>query len=144
MPRRFQFGLRALLVGITLGCVLFGMKVEWARRRGHAIDDAVEAGCVIGYLDESNLILRHGERADHFWADLKGIPIYVSLSNDAWSGDSLKDAIASQLSRISGMSAIEFSLGVGTSYPASVADNRENELRRMFPHSAITQFVIIR
>jgi hypothetical protein len=39
-----------LLVVMTFACAYLGWVVDRARRRGDAIDAAVEAGCVVRYL----------------------------------------------------------------------------------------------
>jgi hypothetical protein len=105
MSRRFQFSLRALLVALTTACLWLGWEADRARRRGQAIDAVVEMGCLVGYLDSSEsevvLALSRDNRTDHFWLDLKSSPVVINLqTEDAWSHNSVKAAIACQLSRI--------------------------------------------
>lgn len=87
VKRRFlQFSLRGLLVALTGLCLLGGWTIERARRRGEAIDKIVSMGGDIWYPDYEPYIYLQGsylsgkpEHVEHFWPDLRSVPVYVKL-----------------------------------------------------------------
>jgi len=94
MRRRFQFSLRALLVALTVACVWLGWKVERARSRGRAIDAIVAGGGTIDYGENSEISLhRYLSHEDHFWHDLRRIPVRLFLDETAHLGAALNSRI---------------------------------------------------
>lgn len=85
--RRFQFSLRALLVALTIACGWLGWTVQQARRRGRAIDAIVDAGGLAYYEGGGDTflgkMLSDGEYVDHFWADLRHLPLVMELPDEA-------------------------------------------------------------
>lgn len=94
--RWLQFSLRGVLVVLTIGCLWLGWKVEMARKRGRAIDAIVEAGGVGGYGDSGDapFLSRGRSVEDHFWLDLKGVPVVLAINTH------LNATLAYHLSRV--------------------------------------------
>ena len=84
MARRwFQFSLRGFLIAVTLLAVWLGWTVQRARKRGAAIDFIVKAGGTVGYGHETQDIflrdLKGHEHVEHFWPDVKRLPVQITL-----------------------------------------------------------------
>lgn len=140
MPRRFQFSLKVLLVGLTTGCVCLGWFVERARRRGQAIDALVERECDICYLDNSIGPLSELHRPNHFWADLKRVPVQIGLGDNAWSEDeTVYAAITAHLSRIYGIEAVTQPRGL--LIPPPDVRKWRSTLSRILPDSVLDDLV---
>ena len=77
-----KFSLRGFLIAVAVLAICLGWIVNGARRRGLAIDAIVKAGGSVGY-EEADLfldeILNH-EHIGHFWPDVKGEPVIISLN----------------------------------------------------------------
>lgn len=151
MNRRFQFSLRMLLFALTVASLWLGWKVDRAQRRGQAIDAIIKLGCSAGYVngEEVVLALSRDERCDHLWLDLKSTPVVINLmEEDAWSHDCVKPAIATQLSRISGINEvclpkvhIDWRLGKINGF---LSQQRRRSVELMLPNSTIHEPTVYR
>jgi hypothetical protein len=111
MSRRWlQFSLRGFLIVVTVFAVWLGWNVERARRRGRTIDAIVQGGGTVFYDEEGddNDVFLHnlfdGEYTAHFWADLRRVPVDVSLDPDT----RLDLSISQLLTEILPLSGLDF------------------------------------
>lgn len=112
MSRWFQFSLRALLVALTVFCLIFGWTIDRVGRRGDAIDAIVEAGSAVLYdresdidsfFEDSDYLDWWGKNPSHFWQDLKRTPVIVD-----YQGFALDASLARNIKAVIPISALHF------------------------------------
>lgn len=143
---------------LTVGCVWLGWQVEKARKRGRAIDAVVEARGEVLYEDNDDepLLSRFASRNgdDHFWLDLKGVPVWISLN------ERLDSTISMQLSHVYNIKELDVCIPVESDLKflegvrgtcvitlhgtEAIGDAAIERLQEKIPDSEITFYVVRR